>query len=47
MMMMMKMLMVFYRSPEGGKEDAVSHWERQPQFLFCRSGMIKMTIIMI
>jgi len=20
--------------PEGGKEDAVSHWERQPQFLF-------------
>ena len=26
--------------PEGGKEDAVSHWERQPQFLFCKSGRI-------
>ena len=33
--------------PEGGKEDAVSHWERQSQFLFCKIRMMKMTMIMM
>ena len=33
--------------PEGGKEDAVSHWERQSQFLFCKIRMMKITMMIM
>ena len=35
------MMIIWLRTPEGGKEDAVSHGERQPQFLFCKIRMRK------
>ena len=35
------MMIIWLRTPEGGKEDAVSHGERQPQFLFCKIRMTK------
>ena len=34
-------MVIIEAPPEGGKEDAVSHGERQPQFLFCKIRMTK------